>query len=109
MAALAAPRPKQEQRAPKMFDDTLSSDSKSSEYTKTHLTVKLKKQLIYLRDLHPTLQNASMPFPLKEKELAIGCDTPYCRRWFHQGYIDINVSGMSDEQIVQTEFICKFC
>ena len=48
-------------------------------------------------------------FKGKEKELAIECDMPYCRRWYHQGCINIDLMGMSDERIVQTESISEFC
>ena len=48
-------------------------------------------------------------FKGKDKETAIGCDTAYCRQWFHRGCVDIDISGMSEKEIAETEFICEFC
>ena len=48
-------------------------------------------------------------FKGKDKETVTGCDTPYCRRWFHRGCVDIDISGMSEKEIAETEFICEFC
>ena len=45
----------------------------------------------------------------QEKCLAIGCDTNYCRRWYHRACIDIDLSGMTKKEIQKVPFVCKYC
>ena len=44
-----------------------------------------------------------------EKRMAIGCDTEYCRRWYHRSCVDIDLAGMTERQIQQVPFVCKYC
>ena len=48
-------------------------------------------------------------FKGRECQTAIGCDTPYCRRWFHVKCTGLKLMGKTQKQIEETEFICKYC
>ena len=45
----------------------------------------------------------------EEKRRAVGCDTEYCRQWFHPECTDVNFSSKTPQEIANTEFICKYC
>ena len=45
----------------------------------------------------------------EEKARAVGCDTPYCRWWFHPECTDMDFFGKTPEKKANTEFICKYC
>ena len=47
----------------------------------------------------------------EDKKLAIGCDTLYCRRWYHQECIkaDFDVTGLTKKQIQKKKFVCRYC
>ena len=45
----------------------------------------------------------------EEKGRVVGCDTQYCRQWFHPACTDVNFSGKTPQEIANTEFICKYC
>ena len=83
IAVLAAPRPKQERRALKKFDDTSSSDSKSSDLDAIVYEDSLDSDMEVTTD---TFEGSTSfcakcltVFKGREKESTIGCDTPYCR------------------------------
>ena len=83
MAALAAPRPKCERRAPKTFDEKSSSDSESSDSDAIIYQDLSESEIDETAD---TFEGSTSfyakcltVFEGKEKETAIGCDTPYCR------------------------------
>ena len=48
-------------------------------------------------------------FKGRECQTAIGCDTPYCRRWFHIRCSGLKLMGKTQKPIKETEFICKYC
>ena len=113
MATLAAPRQKCERRAPKKFDETSSLDSEDSDSEAVIYEDSSESEIDETAD---TFEGSTSfcakcltVFKGKEKETAIGCDTPYCRQWFHQGCIGIDISGMSNKEIEETEFICEYC
>ena len=47
----------------------------------------------------------------REKQTAIGCDTDYCRRWYHRACIrdDFDVQGLTEKQIREKPFVCRYC
>ena len=106
MAALATPRPKCEQRAPKKFDMTSSSDSESSDSDSIVYKDSSESEVDETADTFDGsvsfCTKCLTVFKGKEKETAIGCNTPYCRRLFHRGCIDIDISGMSEKEIAET-------
>ena len=48
-------------------------------------------------------------FQGEEKTRAVGCDTPYCRWWFHPECTDVDFLGKMPKEIANMEFICKYC
>ena len=44
-----------------------------------------------------------------DKKMAIGCDTDYCRRWYHRHCTDLELAGMTEREIEQVPFVCKYC
>ena len=83
MAALAAPRPKCERRAPKQFDETSSSDSEGSDSEaiiyEDSSESKIDKTADTFEGSTSFCTKYLTVFKGKEKETAIGCDTSYCR------------------------------
>ena len=82
MAALAALRPKRERRAPKKFEEMSSSDSDSNSDAIIYEDSSESK----IDETADTFEGSTSfcakcltVFKGKEKETAIGCDTPYCR------------------------------
>ena len=113
MTALAALRPKHEQRAPKKFDETSLSDSESSD---SDAIVYEDSSDSKVDDTEGNFEGSTSfctkcmsLFKGKDKETTIGCDMPYCRRWFHRVCVDIDITGISEKEIAETEFICEFC
>ena len=82
MAALAAPRPKCDQRALKKFDET-SSDSESSD---SDAVIYEDSSNSKVNDMEDNFEGSTSfctkcltVFKVKDKETVIGCYTPYCR------------------------------
>ena len=103
----------------KSFDKMSSSDSESSDII--HAIIHEDSSESEIDETADTFKGSTSfcakcltVFKDKEKETAIGCDTPYCRQWFHQGCIDIDISGMSEKEkrpsssvnIVKHRIIC---
>ena len=82
LAALAELRSKHEQRAPKNFNETSSSDSESSD---SNAIVYEDSSESKVDETADTFEGSTSfctkclsVFKGKEKETAIGCNTPYC-------------------------------
>lgn len=43
------------------------------------------------------------------QQMAIGCNTPYCQRWFHRECVDLNLEGLSNKEIADKGFNFKYC
>ena len=54
-------------------------------------------------------RECDLRFRGKQKQRAIGCDTEYCRRWFHPECTGIDFAGKTAKQIQNTPFVCKYC
>ena len=49
-------------------------------------------------------------FKGSDKETAIGCDTPYCNRWYHRQCVDKSVwKGKSEAQLKKQKWVCEWC
>ena len=48
-------------------------------------------------------------FTKENRKLAIGCDTEFCRRWFHRECTGLELDGKTEEEIENLPFNCVFC
>ena len=106
--ALAALRLKRNIKWPRRLELESESESSEEDMSMYSSSKELSKTPDEYEGSSANCYKCWKVFQGEEKTRAVGCNTPYCRWWFHPECMDVDFSGKMPEEIANTEFICKY-